>query len=416
MTSSAQTNKYDVCIVGGGPAGLMSAISAVGLGKRVLLIDKNKYCGKKLNITGKGRCNITNNSSIEEFMQNIPVNPKFMYRALTVFSPSDTIDFFNTRGVAVKTEQGRRVFPESDDAKQVTDCLVNECKNGGVRIIRGTVTEVITHDKKVTAVMADTSAGPQAFECASVIIATGGLSYPGTGSTGDGYRLAKSLGHTIVEPTPSLVPLLARGDFCTRCAGLSLKNVTATFTDKQGKVLYKELGEMLFTHFGVSGPIVLSGSAHIKKDFPVSMTIDLKPGLDTEKLDKRILKDFSQNQNKDFQNSLSALLPAKIIQPIIDLSGIPATKKVHEITRQERKGLVDLLKSLPLSITGTAPIATAIVTSGGIKTTEINPSTLESKLIDGLYFAGEVIDVDGYTGGYNLQIAFSTGYLAGQNA
>lgn len=414
--NNCEVRKCDICIIGGGAAGLMSALIAAEYGKNVILIDKNKYCGKKLNITGKGRCNITNNCDITSFMENVTVNSRFLYKALTAFSPEDTISFFESRGLPVKTEQGRRVFPVSDKARDVTDCLEQGCRAAGVKILQGEVKKIIHSDGKVQSVIFNHNNEDYAIECNSVILATGGASYPLTGSTGDGYKIASKLGHTITDIKPSLVPILVKEKFCSECMGLSLKNVKVSFIDKKNKQLYSEVGEMLFTHFGVTGPIILSASAHLNSDFPCKMYIDMKPGLDNEALDRRLIRDFEENKNKEFLNSLSSLLPQKIIEPIVLLSGIDGKKKVNEITKAERKIFLSLLKGIPFTVTGTRPVSEAIITSGGVCVKEINPSTMESKIVSGLFFAGEIIDVDAYTGGYNLQIAFSTGYVAGQNS
>ena len=411
-----QRSKCEVCVIGGGAAGMMAALTAAGNGREVVLLEKNKYCGRKLNITGKGRCNITNNCNLDEFLQNVTVNPRFLYKALTVFSPADTMDFFESRGVPVKTEQGRRVFPESDKAKDITDCLEKSCKRAGVHILQGSAKKIIVEDNMVKGVLYENGKESFTLECESVILATGGASYPLTGSTGDGYKIASELGHTVTEIKPSLVPLLVKESLCSECMGLSLKNVKITFQDKSGNEIYSEVGEMLFTHFGVTGPVILSASAHLKNDYPYKMVIDMKPGLDEELLDKRLLRDFDEFKNKDFINSLSKLLPQKIIEPLVMLSDIDGRKKVNEITREERRSFLSLLKAIPLTVTGTRPVSEAIVTKGGISVKEINPSTMESKIVKGLFFAGEIIDVDAYTGGFNLQIAFSTGYVAGQNS
>jgi predicted Rossmann fold flavoprotein len=411
-----QRSKCEVCIIGGGAAGMMAALTAAGNGRDVVILEKNKYLGRKLNITGKGRCNITNNCGLDEFLQNVTVNPRFLYKALTVFSPADTMEFFESRGVPVKTEQGRRVFPASDKAKDITDCLERSCKSAGVHILQGTAKKILVEDNTVKGVLYENGKETLTLECESVILATGGASYPLTGSTGDGYKIASDLGHTVTEIKPSLVPLLVKESLCSECMGLSLKNVKITFTDRSGKEIYSEVGEMLFTHFGVTGPVILSASAHLKNDYPYKMYIDMKPGLDEEHLDKRLLRDFEEFKNKDFINSLSKLLPQKIIEPLVLLSDIDGRKKVNEITREERKSFLSLLKAIPLTVTGTRPVSEAIVTKGGISVKEINPSTMESKIIRGLFFAGELIDVDAYTGGFNLQIAFSTGYVAGSNS
>ncbi|PKM62615.1 MAG: aminoacetone oxidase family FAD-binding enzyme [Firmicutes bacterium HGW-Firmicutes-21] len=409
-------NNCDICVIGGGPAGMMASLTAAESGKSVVLIEKNKFCGKKLNITGKGRCNITNNCDLTAFLENVTVNPRFLYKALTVFSPADTIAFFEDRNVPVKTEQGRRVFPVSDRARDITDCLERSCLAAGVRILQGDAKKITCIDGRVRSVVFRQGSEELSIICGSVVLATGGASYPLTGSTGDGYKIAAELGHTITDIKPSLVPLLIKESFCPACMGLSLRNVKTTFFDKNDNELYSETGEMLFTHFGVSGPLILSASAHLNSSFPCKMLIDMKPGLDEETLDRRLLRDFSENKNKDFLNSLNALLPQKIISPLVELSGIDGKKKVNEITKAERRSFLSLLKGIPLTVVGTRPVAEAIITSGGVCVKEINPSTMESKLIGGLFFAGEIIDVDAYTGGYNLQIAFSTGYVSGQNS
>lgn len=409
-------NKCDVCVIGGGAAGMMAALTAAENGKKTVIIEKNKICGVKINITGKGRCNITNNCERTEFLENVTTNPKFLYKAITVFSPKDTVAFFEGKGVAVKTEQGRRVFPVSDRAKDISECMVRCCKSAGVEIIQGVVKEIVCIDNRVKSVLFQSGNQVSSVECGSAILAIGGKSYPRTGSTGDGYKFAAELGHTVVPIKPSLVPLVVKESICSECMGLSLKNVKATFTSNKNKELYSEVGEMLFTHFGVSGPIILSGSAHIKNHLPCKLFIDMKPGLDEETLDRRLLRDFEEFKNKDFINSLSLLLPQKIIRPIVNLSNINERKKINEITREERRGFVSLLKAIQLNITGTRSIDEAIITSGGISVKEINPSTMESKLVSGLFFAGEIIDCDAFTGGYNLQIAFSTGYVAGQSS
>ncbi len=403
-----------VAIIGGGPAGIMAAAACAAMGADALIIEKNSYLGKKMGITGKGRCNITNASDIRDFIGNIPVNGKFMHSAFYAFSNEDMIELLSRYGVETKIERGNRVFPVSDKAKTVVDALKNYAKDSGARAICDKVLSV----KKVDEGFLLNLENRGKLKADKVIIATGGASYPVTGSTGDGYDFAKSLGHTIVTPTPSLVPLTTQGDVARKMMGLSLKNIAITIKDENGKKYYSDFGEMLFTHFGVSGPVILSASSHLrdfdKKNYMLS--IDLKPALDEEALDKRILRDFSSELNRDFINSLDELLPKKAIPVIIELSGIPERKKVRDITKAERLALVNLIKNLTLEITGTRPIAEAIITSGGVSVKEINPKTMESKIVPGLYFAGEVIDVDAYTGGYNLQIAYSTGHLAGENA
>ncbi len=410
------SDKRTVLVVGGGPAGLMAALTAAESGANVTLLERNPFCGKKLNITGKGRGNITNACEREEFLENVPVNGRFLYRALTDFSPADTVSFFESRGVLLKTERGNRVFPVSDKARDLTDCLVRAARKAGVRILQYTVTGLIVRDGTVTGV-----SGPGGQHLAdAVILATGGCSYPQTGSDGNGYMLAEKAGHSLVPPKPSLVPLTSPDPFCRDSMGLSLRNVRMTFTGRpvngESPVLYEEMGEMLFTHFGCSGPVVLSASAHLRTGFPVVMHLDLKPALDEKKLDARLLRDFGEAPNRDLQNSLSALLPGKLILPFLRKCGIDGRKKVHDLTREERKILLTRLKDCPIEISGTRPIAEAIVTSGGIPVKEIDPKTMASRCAEGLYFAGEIVDVDAYTGGFNLQIALSTGRLAGKSA
>ncbi len=402
-----------IAVIGGGPAGILAASSAAMQGASVLLIEKNAYLGKKMGITGKGRCNITNACDIRDFIANIPVNGKFMHSAFYAFSNDDMIDLLSRYGVETKIERGNRVFPVSDKAKTVIDALKSYAKDSGVRAVQDNVLSVKNTDNGF---ILDLERKGK-LKADKVIIATGGASYTATGSTGDGYRFAKSLGHTIITPTPSLVPLTTSGNVAKNLMGLSLKNISIKITDTNGKKLYEDFGEMLFTHFGVSGPMILSASSHLR-DFSkkYTLSIDLKPALDEETLDKRILRDFSAELNKDFINSLDELLPKKMIPVIIKLSGIPERKKVRDITKAERMTLVNLIKNFTLEINGTRPINEAIITSGGVCVKEINPKTMESKIVPGLYFAGEVIDVDAYTGGFNLQIAYSTGYLAGENA
>lgn len=402
-----------IAVIGGGPAGIFAASSAAMQGASVLLIEKNSYLGKKMGITGKGRCNITNACDIRDFIANIPVNGKFMHSAFYAFSNDDMIDLLSRYGVETKIERGNRVFPVSDKAKTVIDALKAYAKDCGVRAVQDNVLAV---KKSEQGFILDLEKKGK-LKSDKVIIATGGASYTATGSTGDGYKFAKSLGHTIITPTPSLVPLTTSGNIAKDLMGLSLKNISIKITDTNGKKLYEDFGEMLFTHFGVSGPVILSASSHLR-DFSKKyiLSIDLKPALDEETLDKRILRDFSAELNKDFINSLDELLPKKIIPVIVKLSGIPERKKVRDITRAERTTLVNLIKNFTLEIIGTRPINEAIITSGGVCVKEINPKTMESKIVPGLFFAGEIIDVDAYTGGFNLQIAYSTGYLAGESA
>lgn len=399
----------DVIVIGAGAAGMMAAITAAQNGLNVLVIEKNKEFGLKIGITGKGRCNLTNNCTLTEFMENVPTNPRFLYRALTDFSPQDTMEFFTSRGIPLKTERGRRVFPESDNAQDIRHCLRRETEKK-CKCVRDTVKELLVENGEITGVRCV----GKTYRASKVVIATGGMSYPRTGSTGDGYRLASAVGHSIVTPCGSLVPLVCAGKICRDLMGLSLRNIGVRFI-KDGKTLYSDEGELLFTHFGVSGPTILSASAVIGKNYPVTMYIDLKPALDNETLDKRLLRDIGENKNKIYSNLLSGLLPSKMIPVFVSLSGIDPNKKANEITKEERKRICELLKNLSFTVTGTRPVEEAIVTSGGVSVKEINPSTMESRLVKGLYFAGEVIDVDAYTGGYNLQIAFSTGHLAGDS-
>jgi predicted Rossmann fold flavoprotein len=403
--------QYDIAVVGGGPAGMMAAIFAAEAGKKVALIERNTAPGKKLMITGKGRCNITNACDLEEFLANIPRNPKFLYAAVSRFGPTDTMDFFGSEGVPLKIERGNRVFPQSDKAADICRALTNRMERTGVKIIRGRVSELLRKDGKISGLMM----GERELPCKAVVLATGGLSYPLTGSTGDGYKLAKALGHTVTEPRPSLVPLVEKSDFCAECQGLTLKNVKLTLCSEKRGTVYTDFGELLFTHFGLSGPIALSASAHIESFQGDNwyVLIDLKPALDEKKLDERILRDFKENINRDFINSLDALLPQKLIAPLVSRSGIDPRVKVHSITKEMREGFGKLVKALRIDLKSFRPIDEAIVTSGGVSTGEINPRDMQSRLVPGLFFAGEVIDVDGYTGGFNLQIALSTGSLAG---
>jgi predicted Rossmann fold flavoprotein len=399
----------DVIIIGGGAAGCFAAVQAARWGKSVIVFEKNEKLGRKLRITGKGRCNVTNNSPSEEHMRNIPVNPRFLYSAFSNFDAESTMAFFEELGVPLKTERGNRVFPVSDNANDIADALAYEMKKLGVQTVHSRVSSLITANGAVTGV----KAGGKEYRSNSVIIACGGKSYPNTGSTGDGYMLAESVGHTVTELKPSLVPLTSSDKFCAEMMGLSLRNVTIKLMDGE-KVIYSEMGEMLFTHFGVSGPLVLSASSHIRDMKPdrYKLLIDLKPALTPEQLDARIQRDFAENLNRDFSNGIRKLLPAKLIPVAVRLSGIPAEQKVNSITKEQRRRFGELLKAFPVRISGFRPIDEAIITSGGISVKEIDPKTMGSKLTDGLYFAGEVIDVDAYTGGFNLQIAFSTAYTA----
>jgi len=405
-----------VIVVGGGAAGLMAAGTAAGRGLDVTVVERNDKVARKVMITGKGRCNVTNATGlINEIIEMVPNNGRFLYSAFTNFGPYDTMDLFEENGVPLKIERGNRVFPESDKASDIVDALRRFALKSGANVVKGRVSELLISDGELKGVKTDDGTE---YLADAVIIATGGMSYPLTGSTGDGYELAKSAGHTVTELTPSLVPIEVHEGFCSALQGLSLKNVELRVVNSANfKTVYEDRGEMIFTHFGISGPMVLSASAHMKdmQRGKYEIYIDLKPGLTYEQLDVRILKDFKENSNKDFINSLGALLPRKIIPVIVKLSGINSNLKTNQITREQRANLVNLLKNLKLTATAFRPIEEAIITSGGVNVTEINPKTMESKLLKNLYFAGEVIDVDAYTGGFNLQIAFSTGRLAGQN-
>ena len=405
-------------IIGGGAAGLMAACAAGEKygGRAVTVIEKNRRPGRKLMITGKGRCNVTNNCDRDTLISNVPANGRFLFSAFSDFGTADTMEFFEKRGVPLKTERGNRVFPVSDKASDIVDALVNTVRKSGVKILTAEAEEILTENFSVTGVR---TRDGEILEADSVILATGGMSYPVTGSTGDGYEMAGRLGHTVTPLKASLVPLNVKQGFCSRLSGLSLKNVTLTvYESGRKKPVFSELGEMLFTHFGISGPLVLSASAHMRKmgNSEYTAYIDLKPALDEQKLDSRILRDFEEEKNRNFGNSLDKLLPKSIIPVIISLSGIAPDTKVNQISREQRARLCGVLKVLRLDITGFRPIEEAIITGGGISVKEINPSTMESKLVSGLFFAGEIIDADAYTGGFNLQIAFSTGHLAGKNA
>ncbi len=402
---------YDVAVIGGGAAGCIAAGKAAEAGKKVCLIEKNQFLGRKVAITGKGRCNVTNNCTPSEFIENVKTGGKFLYSAVNRFSPQDTMSFFESLGVPLKTERGARVFPQSDKAADIVAALKKYVLENGVTVINRGAEEILVSDGEVKGVRL----GKDILFAESVIIATGGKSYPRTGSTGDGYRFAKQLGHTVVTPRAALVPLESPDSFCTELSGLSLKNVTLSLIcSDNGKTVFSELGEMLFTHFGVSGPLVLSASSHIT-DSPERyyFSIDLKPGLSHEKLDDRILRDFKEFINRDISNALFKLLPKSLVPVVLNTASIPPDIKVNHITKAQRNALVCAVKDFKVRINKFRPIDEAIVTSGGVSTDEINPKTMQSKLVKNLYFAGEVINVDAYTGGFNLQIAFSTGYLAG---
>lgn len=401
-----------VIVIGGGAAGLMAAISAASCGAAVTIVEKNTDVGKKLLITGKGRCNVTNACATQEIFENIPTNANFLYSAVYGFTNYDIMDFFENCGVALKTERGERVFPQSDRAKDIVDALKRKANELNVKIIRGRAEEIIVKDGAVKGVKTKT----QTVFAERVILATGGKSYPRTGSEGDGYKIAQRLGHTVTRIKPALVPIETDED-TSPLMGLSLKNVGISVYDKNNRKIHSDFGEMLFTHFGLTGPLILSASSHMGENPQgVRIETDLKSALDEETLDKRLLRDFEKYKNRNFENALSDLLPAKMIDYIVERSQIDRFKKVNSITKEERKRLLQLLKHLSFTVKAYRPVDEAIVTSGGINVKEINASTMESKIVKGLYFAGEVIDVDAYTGGFNLQIAFSTGTLAGKKA
>lgn len=407
--------KAGLIIVGAGAAGMMAAGTAGERGLDTLVIERNQRPGRKVMITGKGRCNVSNNlNSVQEIISNIPRNGRFLFSALNAFMPADTVEFFESRGVPLKVERGNRIFPVSDKAVDIVDCLAAYASRNS-RMINERAVKLIITDGRVCAVE---TGDENTYEADNVLIATGGLSYPQTGSTGDGYELAKQAGHTVIKPVPSLVPLEIHEGFCSALMGLSLRNVAIKVTDtEKNKEIYRDFGEMLFTHFGVSGPMILSASAHMRdmKSGKYRLCVDLKPALDEAQLDARILRDFAENTNKNFINALDMLLPKKLVPVIVKLSGIPMAEKVNQITKEQRQALVTLLKNLTMTVTGFRPVDEAIITSGGVNVKEVNPSTMESRLVKGLYFAGEVLDVDAYTGGFNMQIALSTGRLAGLN-
>lgn len=402
-----------VIVIGGGAAGLMAAAAAAANGHNVTVIEKKERPARKILVTGKGRCNVTNNCPVDTLMANIPQNGRFLYSAFNAFSSADTMEYFENLGVPLKTERGNRVFPVSDKAMDIADALVKGARKNGAVFVNGSAEEIIVNDDRAVGVrLADKSE----IYADRVILATGGLSYPSTGSTGDGYKMAEKAGHTVTPLRPSLIPICIKEGFPAKMMGLSLKNVNLSVFEKgKKKPIFSEMGEMLFTHFGISGPLALSASAHIRNldRAEYECVLDLKPALSAEQLDRRLCRDFSENSNKNFRNSLDALLPRAMIPIIVGLSSIPAETKVNQISKAQRSEFVLLLKNLKMTVSGMRPIEEAIITSGGINVKEINSATMESKIVDGLYFAGEIIDVDAYTGGFNLQIAFSTGYLAG---
>ena len=401
---------YDVIVIGGGPAGMYAAITAAQNNCKVLLLERNDRLGKKLLITGKGRCNVTNNCDEQEILKNIPRNGRFLYSAMAAQPPASVMDFFEKNGCELKTERGNRVFPQSDKAVSVLECLQSRMRRLGVTVQTARVSEIMTGAGGVCGV----KAGTQVFQGRNVILATGGLSYPTTGSTGDGFRMAQALGHTVTATEGSLVPLETAGEDCQQMQGLSLRNVAVKLLNAKGKVLYKDFGELLFTHFGISGPTVLSASAHLKGD-GCRLVIDLKPALEENKLDERILRDLSMYQNRSMENALTDLLPRSMIPVVLRRLEIDPNMQANSLKKQQRRALVELLKGFSVEITGKRPVAEAIITSGGIKVSEIDPKTMESKIVPGLYFAGEIIDCDAYTGGFNLQIAWATAYAAGSS-
>jgi len=404
----------DTAVIGGGAAGLMAAALLAERGIDTLVIEPNKIMGKKLRITGKGRCNLTNNCDNKRFLENVPCNGSFLYSAINRFGTADTMAFFERIGVPLKTERGSRVFPLSDSAHDVANALERYGREKGVRTLHGRVTALkIAHGALCGVIAEDTE-----IRCQAAILCTGGVSYPGTGSTGEGYALAQSVGHTITAPHGSLVPLSSDDAYCAEMQGFSLRNVTLRAFDENNKMVFEELGELLFTHFGVSGPLVLSASAHLR-DYSIHryrLSIDLKPGLSEQQLDNRVLRDFKKYANRDFCNALCDLAGSTMIPVLVRLSGIPEDTKINSVTREQRGTLVRLLKDFPVSVSGPRPVEEAIITSGGVNVKEINPKTMASKLIKGLYFAGEIIDTDAYTGGFNLQIAWSTAFAAAQSA
>ena len=399
---------YDGIVIGGGPAGMFAAITAAARGQKVLLLERNDRLGKKLLITGKGRCNVTNDCTSEEILQNIPRNSRFLFSAMTAFPPRKIMDFLEDQGCALKTERGNRVFPVTDKSYSVLDALKNAMRRQGVVVKTARVKKIITLEGKACGVQTES----EVITSSWVLLATGGVSYPATGSTGDGYAMAKELGHTIVEPQGSLVPLETAGNDCQEMQGLALRNCGVKLVNAKGKALYKDFGELLFTHFGVSGPTVLSSSCHLKGE-GCKLIIDLKPALDEAKLNERILRDLEMYQNRAMENALTDLLPRSMIPVVLRRLEIDPAMQANSLTKQKRRAMVELLKAFPVEITGKRPVAEAIITSGGVKTGEIDPKTMESKKVPGLYFAGEIIDCDAYTGGFNLQIAWATAYAAG---
>ena len=404
----------DIIVIGGGAAGMMAALTAAQGGASVALLERNPKLGRKLYITGKGRCNVTNDCGVDQVLKEVPRNGRFLYSCLEAFPPRAAMDFFEAQGCPLKVERGNRVFPGSDKSADVVRALERYLRTGRVEIRRERVEALAVEEGRVTGVRTNHGL----LSGSRVIVATGGCSYPLTGSTGDGYELARSVGHTVTELRGSLVPLEEDGGWCAKLQGLSLRNCAIQAKNAAGKVLYKDFGELLFTHFGLSGPVILSASAHMR-DFEKEhyyINLDLKPALDEEKLDKRLLRDLEENANRDFHNVLEGLVPRLMVPVLVELTGIPAEEKAHSVTKAQRRRLLDTLKCLRIDIKGPRPVEEAIVTSGGVKVSEVNPTTMASKLAPGVYFAGEVLDVDAYTGGFNLQLAWSTGRAAGEAA
>ena len=409
---------YDLIVVGGGAAGMMAAVTAARQGAEVCLVERNPKVGRKLYITGKGRCNVTNHCAAEEVLAAVPRNGRFLYSTMSRTPPAWVEEFFTSLGVPLKVERGNRVFPASDKSADIIDALFRELRRLRVPILQGRVSSLDCREGAVQAVEIGEGKSLTGFSCQAVILATGGLSYPATGSTGDGLRIAAGLGHTVMEPRPSLVPLESDDGFCGRMQGLALKNVLLTIRGRKGKIIYREQGELLFTHFGLSGPLVLSASAHMR-DFDreqYTCSIDLKPALEEQVLDARLVRELAEGANRNMDHVLGALAPRLLVPVLLERAGIPGDKKARDVTREERRRLLELFKAFSVSVTGPRPIAEAIVTAGGIKVGEIDPKTMASKKVSGLFFAGEMIDVDAYTGGFNLQIAWATGRAAGESA
>lgn len=409
---------YDLIVVGGGAAGMMAAVTAARQGAEVCLVERNPKVGRKLYITGKGRCNVTNHCAAEEVLAAVPRNGRFLYSTMSRTPPAWVEEFFTGLGVPLKVERGNRVFPTSDKSADIIDALFRELRRLRVPILQGRVSSLDCREGAVQAVEIGEDKSLTGFSCQAVILATGGLSYPATGSTGDGLRIAAGLGHTVVEPRPSLVPLESDDGFCGRMQGLALKNVLLTIRGRKGKIIYREQGELLFTHFGLSGPLVLSASAHMREFDREQYTcsIDLKPALEEQVLDARLVRELAEGANRNMDHVLGALAPRLLVPVLLERAGIPGDKKARDVTREERRRLLELFKAFSVSVSGPRPIAEAIVTAGGIKVGEIDPKTMASKKVGGLFFAGEMIDVDAYTGGFNLQIAWATGRAAGESA